>query len=633
MKRKKIGVIIGSVTHFFASRVCSTISRKAEEYGYDVYFFTTFNSHGDNLLYGVGEQQIFSLADYSQFDGVIFALDTLNISDRGEALVKKLKGLSCPVVSLREPVEGFYNIRVDETVSMERMIRHFIEVHKFRDICFMTGRMELEDARLRFECFKRVMEEAGIPVTDDMVYYGDYWKTFAKPAVDHFLSTRTTMYPQAIICANDYMALAVLRELNERGIRVPEEVCVSGFDDLMEAQHAEPPLTTVSVNFEEMAERAVDLIDEIAHGMKPEKNQYISTQDKYRGSCGCKRHKVTNKWYSLTKELEERKEINYQTIFMNSDLEGITDESELLNVVHKYNLRNNAKKMWICLCDESEELTEEERNLGTTRLEYTKSMILRSIKNPSNTLRLLEKKFDRSELVPEDERQEIENGSFYFVPLHYKNHNLGYVAATFDNYGHYNDFMQPWAMNFAVALENYFLHERLDAMNDIKRMYKEDTLTGICNRRGFEEKARKIYNDSMYMRKRIAVISIDMDNLKKINDAYGHSAGDDALCRVGTALTRVSERRDNIVVARTGGDEFVVVCRMEQPSDGEDIIKEVREELVQINEQNGQPYSAEVSCGLYEVKDASKTALAKALEISDSRMYENKRQRKAQKQE
>ncbi len=633
MKRKKIGVIIGSVTHNFSSRVCSTVSRKAEEYGYDVYFFTTFNSHGDNLLYGEGEQQIYSLPDYSGFDGIIVAIDSLNISDGGEALLKRLRDLSCPVVSLRVCVDGFYNVRVDETVSMERMIRHFIEVHNFRDICFMTGRMELEDARLRFECFKRVMEEAGIAVTDDMIYYGDYWKTFAKPAVDHFLSTRTTMYPQAIICANDYMALAVARELSERGIRVPEEICVSGFDDLMEAQHAEPPLTTVSVNFEEMAERAVEVIDEVAHGQNPSKDQYISTQDKYRGTCGCKRHKVTNKWHSLTKELEERKDINYQTIFMNSDLEGITDENELLNVVHKYNLRNNAKKMWICLCDESEELTEEERNLGTTRLEYTKTMVLRAIKNPNNTLQLLEKKFDRSELIPEEERGEIENGSFYFVALHYKNHNLGYVAATFDDYGHYNDFMQPWAMNFAVALENYFLHERLNAMNDIKRLYKEDTLTGISNRRGFEEQARKIYGDSMYLRKHIAVISIDMDNLKKINDVYGHSAGDDALCRVGAALIKVSERREHIVAARTGGDEFVVVWRLDRTNDGELLIKELREELQKINEQSGRPYNAEVSCGMYEVKDASKVALVKALEISDGRMYEDKRQRKAQQQQ
>ncbi len=630
MKRKKIGVLIGSVTHNFASRVCRTISEKAEEYGYDVYYFITFNSHGDNILYGEGEQQIFSLPDYSELDGLIVALDTLNVPEGAEALLARLRKITCPVISLRVRIDGMYNVLVDETVSMERMIRHFIDVHGFKDICFMTGRMELEDARLRYDCYRRVMEENGLPVTDDMVFYGDYWKTKAKEAVDHFSSSRMCNYPQAIICANDYMALAVVAELGGRGIRVPEDVCVSGYDDLMESQHAEPPLTTVAVNFEEMAIRAVELIDEIDQGLQPEKIQYISTQEKYRGSCGCKRHKVTSKWYSLTKELEERREITYQTIFMSADLEGVTDEKELLGIVHKYGMRNNAKKMWICLCDASEELTEEERNLGDMRTEYTNTMVLRAVKSPNNALHLMVKRFDRRELIPEEERSEIENGSFFFVPLHYKNHNLGYVASMYDNFGLINDFMQPWAMNFAVALESFSLHERLNAMNDIKRLYKEDALTGISNRRGFEEAARKLFTDAAYLRKPVAVICIDMDNLKTVNDVYGHSAGDDALCRIGRALKKVAGDKEHIAYARTGGDEFVVVSMLER-NDGSELVEQIREELRMINEQSGQPYRAEISCGLYEVADASKITLAKALELSDERMYEDKRQRKAKK--
>ena len=155
MKRKTIGVLIGSVTNNFSSRICRTISEKAEEYGYDVYFFVTFNSLGDNLLFGDGEQRIFSLPDYSKLSGVIVALDTLNIPDGEETLIKRLQGLSCPVVALRVPIPGAYNVLVDESVSMERIIRHFVDVHHFRDICFMTGRMELEDARLRYDCYKR----------------------------------------------------------------------------------------------------------------------------------------------------------------------------------------------------------------------------------------------------------------------------------------------------------------------------------------------------------------------------------------------------------------------------------------------------------------------------------------------
>lgn len=632
MKRKKLGVLIGSITQNFSSRICKTISEKAEEYGYDVYYFTTYSSHGDNLLYGEGEQQIYSLPDYSVFDAVILALDTLNVPDGGTALIERLKKLTCPVISIRVRVDGFYNILVDENVSMEKMIRHFLEVHKFRDICFMTGRMELEDARQRFACYRRVMEEYGIPVTEDMFFYGDYWKFKSKAAVDWFLGRRGGRCPEAIVCANDYMALAVCRELAERGIRVPDSVCVSGFDDLLEAQHCEPPLTTVSVQFEDMAVRAMELLDEIDQGMAPEKNQYVGTQDKYRGSCGCMRHKVKSNWSGLMAELDEHIEINYQTIFMNTDLEGVTEEKTLLNTVHKYGLRNKAKKMWICLCDESEELTEEERNLGDTRTRYTNSMILRAVKGLNDALHLKNLKFERKELIPEEERSEIETGSFYFVPLHYKNHNLGYVVSTYENHGHCNDFMQPWATNFAVALENYYLHERLNAMQDIRRLYKEDTLTGIPNRRGFEEQGRKIYGDANYARKRVAVISIDMDNLKKVNDAHGHSAGDDALRRIARALTEVVGARENATYARTGGDEFVVVCRIEQPNEGAEIVMQVREALQRINEQSGQPYDAEISCGVYEVKDTSKVALTKALEVSDERMYEDKKQRKALRQ-
>lgn len=631
MNRKKIGVLIGSVTQSFSLRVCQALSTKAQEYGYDVHYFMTFNSHGDdNLLYGEGEKQIFTLPDYNDYIGIILALDTLNIPNGSELLLERLRKLPCPVVSLRVHVDGLYNVSVDERVSMEQIIRHFVYTHGFRDICFMTGRMELEDARLRFECYNRIMKEAGIEVTEDMVFYGDYWHLKAKAAVEHFLSGRVSSYPQAIVCANDYMALAVSRELEERGIRVPEDVCVSGFDDLQEAQHAEPPMTTVSVNFEEMAYRAVELIDEIYHGMTPEKEQYVSTQEKFRGSCGCNRHKVVNTWHSLTRELEDRKELNYQTMFMNADLEGITDVKELFAMAHKYSSWSNAKKIWVCLCDASEELTEEERNLGDMRTEYTNTMVLRSVQKYNSGMEWKDIKFDRRELIPEEERSEFPTGSFFFIPLHYKNHNQGYVAVTFDRTVQFNDFMQGWVMNFSVALENYYLHERLNAMNDIERMYKEDTLTGIANRRGFEEKARKIYRDAATIRKRVAVICIDMDNLKTINDVHGHAAGDDALRRIGTALGNMAAHRENIVYARTGGDEFVVVTRIERPGEGEELVLRLREELQKVNEQYTQEYSAEVSCGLYEVKDASKVALAKALEVSDERMYENKRQRKLQ---
>lgn len=627
MKRKKIGVFIGGVTQDFSGRICRTISEKAEALGYDVYYFTTFNSYDDNMLYLEGEGKIFDLPEYKELDGIIIAPDTIYLQGGIEYLYKRLEEATCPVVTLRERVDGIYNVVVDDSNSMEKMIVHFIEEHKFTDICFMTGRMDMIDGQKRFECYKRVMAEHGLKVDDSMIYYGDYWKKKGGAAVDYFISARNGAYPQAIVCANDFMAVSVIGALLERGIRVPEDICVSGFDDAPDASQCSPTLTTVCVQFEDMAERAVNIIDEVYRGGQPEKIQYVSLQEKYRESCGCNCHPVKINWYAMAKEIDEKREIIYQTTFMNADLEGVTDEKTLFQAGNKYTFGEDTKKVWICLCDEEEELTEEDRNVGEVRRELTNQMILCSVKSAEGGLQLMKKPFERRELIPEDERAELGAASFYFAMLHYKNRILGYVASTFSNLSAYNDMLQPWTMVFSVGLEHYSLHNHLNAMEDIKRLYKEDPLTGIFNRRGFEERARKVYAEAAEKKCRVAVICIDMDNLKKINDAFGHSCGDDALCRVANALSAVAPQ--GMAYARTGGDEFSAVGMIERPGEGSDFVMKLREKLLEINEHSNPNYAAEVSCGVHEVKDTTKTSLIRAMQMSDEHMYEDKRRRKA----
>ena len=129
---------------------------------------------------------------------------------------------------------------------MADMVRHFVVHHGFRDICFMQGKMSYPDARDRYQGFLDVMEEAGIPVTEHMVFEGDYWREKGKQAVDWFMEGRET-YPQAIICSNDHMAVSVCDELKRRGVRIPEDVCVSGYDNTLESMRYFPSITSVCV--------------------------------------------------------------------------------------------------------------------------------------------------------------------------------------------------------------------------------------------------------------------------------------------------------------------------------------------------------------------------------------------------
>ena len=195
------------------------------------------------------------------------AEDTFDIEGMGAELRTYLKKTAtCPVVYLRATYEEGYSVLVSDGEAIAEMTEHFIVHHGFRDICYMSGPYDSEDAMNRFKSFRKVMENAGIEVKEHMVFEGDYWRAKGKMAVDWFMEGRDA-YPQAIICANDYMALSICEELQSRGVRIPEDVCVSGYDDILESRCYRPGLTSISVPFARMGEKAVEIIHNVNNHM------------------------------------------------------------------------------------------------------------------------------------------------------------------------------------------------------------------------------------------------------------------------------------------------------------------------------------------------------------------------------
>ena len=220
---------MGYITQNYQKDVLQAIFKEANELGYTVFCFANFGAYGDKVLYAEGERGIMYLPDLTQLDGIIVGEDTFDVPGMGnEIYVYLKKNADCPVVYLRTAREGFYRVVMDEGEAIRNMTRHFTQIHGFRDVCFMTGAFDRLDARNRYQGYLDVMHEEGIEVTDHMVFFGDYWREKGKEAVDWFLQGRKPgNYPQAIICSNDYMALSVCEELQHRGIRIPEDVCVS----------------------------------------------------------------------------------------------------------------------------------------------------------------------------------------------------------------------------------------------------------------------------------------------------------------------------------------------------------------------------------------------------------------------
>ena len=153
-----------------------------------------------------------------------------------------------------------------------------------RRIGFIAGRPDLESARGRRQGYADGLAAAGLELDPTLVRTGDYTRAVGRACADELLDLAER--PTAIFAANDESAIGVLEAAKARGIAVPDELSVVGFDDLPEARYTEPPLTTVDQSVEQMGyEATLLLLEQIADPSRPPVHITLPTQLVVRGSC------------------------------------------------------------------------------------------------------------------------------------------------------------------------------------------------------------------------------------------------------------------------------------------------------------------------------------------------------------
>lgn len=618
---KKIGIFMGDITQNYQKVVLQAIFSEAGRFGYTVFCFANFGAYGDKVLYAEGERGIVYLPELSELDGIIVGEDTFNVEGMGNEVYEYLKqNVKCPVVYLRLVREAFYHVVMDEEEAICEMTRHFIHHHGFRDICFMAGDFERLDARKRYQGFLNVMQKEGIEVTDHMVFFGDYWREKGKEAVDWFLEGRKEgTYPQAIICSNDYMAISVCDELQRRGIRIPEDVCVSGYDDVVESREYRPPITTVRVPFAELGKSAVRVIDNLLNGRtQSEEVKYVPTMC-YRQSCGCPEHNGrVRTWEWMQAKFDTVNMLYNQSLFLNADYQDAVRGEEYLKVAQRYFGWLGCSKGYLCLCVE-----EEQEQDGVYSGGYTETMVLRRIFTKDGSAVERDEQFPRKQLLPASCLRTLEGKSLIVFSIHFKNRNFGYLALVVEAGEWPTRFDQAYMMALSLAIENVSVQKEIADLEQFKNLYHRDPLTGLFNRRGYEHSLRTLYSKSKEEKKQLTIVSIDMDGLKYINDNFGHAAGDEALCSLAMILAELV--REDEICARTGGDEFMMLLYYDKEGREKALEKELYQLLKEENERKQRPYPLHASIGWCCVNKSGEMSLTACTNLADSRMYEHKK--------
>jgi LacI family transcriptional regulator len=242
--------------------------------------------HGFDVLVssvGVHDRDVSSrlAATAGKVDGLILHDRLLPASG-----LARLAGL-VPIVTLAgTPTPASMNVRCDNESGMRQLVRHLVLDHGYRSLAYLAGNADSPDNRARARALEAEARLAGAEVQTGPAWQGDYRAAGGAQVIAALLDAGAAL-PRAVVCANDQTALGVMHALGRRGIGVPGDVAVTGFDDIPVARHLHPPLTTVRQSLQQMGACAFEVLHRRISAGGGEPDIVFPVQLVIRESCGC----------------------------------------------------------------------------------------------------------------------------------------------------------------------------------------------------------------------------------------------------------------------------------------------------------------------------------------------------------
>lgn len=236
--------------------------------------------HGDG-----GSCEIYRMASSGCIDGYLPLVGSLaNANGIGivETLFRHLP--KRPTVCIGVELGEFPAV-VPAKSGIDQVVIHLVKDHGLKKIAYLSGPLVNPDAQMRLETFKGTMAHFGLDFSMDWMDQGGFTKDKGELATEKLL--QRIGKPDALVCANDAMAFGAQQVLTRLGYRVPQDVVLTGYDDIEESRIQDPPLTTISAHPFEVAFRSVEKLAELHHSGKTERLETIPTQLVVRPSCGC----------------------------------------------------------------------------------------------------------------------------------------------------------------------------------------------------------------------------------------------------------------------------------------------------------------------------------------------------------
>lgn len=563
------------------------------------------------------DSAVFDLIDYSIIDGLVLMDEKIKNPELVEGIINSAKKENVPVITIDSKYDGCIHTLFDYGKGIEQIIRHIIEGHGIRDVHFMAGYKDNEYSEERLDVFKKVLAENEIAFSEDMVSYGDFWAMPTRKATLKLLEREKL--PRAIICANDVMAINVCAVLKEHGVVIPTDVIVTGFDGIDEIYATNPQITTANCNNQLMARKVSKLFVKMFNGEQVEIDNYIVPEFVCAQSCGCnesKRLDDLDYYNRLNIRFYRYQDNNRLLSYISEQMQRCETLDELCEV-----LKHDALREVVLVINKS--CTDETQNMSAIndREHFDDELIaLHKFKNSEENYRQFNIKDVYKQL--DSDMLEMKN-PLIFNAVCSLNRLYGFACFFCRNVDMTSYYDVPqMIVAFANGIGVYMnMHHQKYLLDKMAAMFRNDTLTGLYNRTGFNQEYDKLLKSIRGTGEYITVVLSDLDHLKQINDRFGHVYGDKAIKTTAKALAQACP--EGAICMRLGGDEMFAVIKGQ--ADTDEILRKMEDFLAEYNHTLKLPFEVETSVGFYTTNNELEFEFDDLVSNADIEMYKVKK--------
>ena len=591
----------------------------------DIYIFGCYNYSEFSGYPNYTGYSIYKLINYEDYNGIIILADLINNARVLEKERLRILQSGKPAVSINASLNGISCIKVNNYSGAYELVDHLIKKHGAKNLAHLSGRETSVEIAERYKAFRFALQDNNIKINMDQVHtittssYTDAYEF----GIDYFKTGNPL--PDAFVCANDLIALGLINAANESGVKVPEQLKIVGYDNLLEGQCSTPALTSVDGKARLLGSEAVKFL---FAQKKDVENIKIQSSAVYRNTCGCdyaadccEQSKFSTEILAETKSKDD---FTQQLQVLDEVFTESADVFTLLTNLEIFFARSHKfEGSDFCIFLKSDWSSVLINSAESLPLNLSYGQNVQSIVSIQGGIKYPREIINTRDLIP-SKMHSAENNIFVFLPIYNHSYVHGYYVTKNNLAMIKNRFGYNWSRNFGNSIERFRKRNMYKQMSQqFLRLSTRDALSGMLNRVGLEKLAKPFYAQNKKNGLTTVLFFVDINKMKLINDNFGHLHGDLAVKTISAAIMEVIPK--NWLPIRYGGDEFLVVGNSKNYN-GEDYCQIITERIRKKTSIMRLPYILSASVGTYSVPASSSLTLEEAVEKVDDIMYQVKQE-------